>query len=209
MLIKVCGMTRQSDVDCAARLGFHLCGFIFHSRSPRHVAPEQVASFQSGPMLRVGIFVEQQAQEIITIMRLARLDLAQLHGSQDAACAREIGARRVIRVLWPQRFQSLAELENEVRAHADSCTCYLLEAGLEGGGSGRNLDWKKLASLKTPHPWLLAGGLTAETAETALLATGADGLDFNSGLEDRPGIKNPDKMAAAATVAFGTIKEKP
>ena len=68
MLIKFCGLTRQEDVDQAARLGATMCGFIFHARSPRGVTPAQAAALESGSMLRVGVFVEQNAEEIRRIM---------------------------------------------------------------------------------------------------------------------------------------------
>ena len=53
MLSKICGLTRQEDVDEAARLGARFCGFIFHPKSPRSIAPEQAARLQSGSMQRV------------------------------------------------------------------------------------------------------------------------------------------------------------
>ncbi|MDY0202577.1 MAG: phosphoribosylanthranilate isomerase [Desulfovibrio desulfuricans] len=201
MLIKVCGLTRQADVDLAVSFGASMCGFIFHPVSPRCVSPAQAASMESGNMLRVGVFVEQDAEEICRIMAEARLDMAQLHGRQDAACARAVGAQRVIRVIWPARYCHRALLYNELQNHADACACYLLDAGLAGGGSGVRLDWEDLNHLPSPRPWLLAGGLSAENVGLALSRCSPDGVDFNSGVEDAPGQKNAQKLAAALAVA--------
>ena len=143
MLIKFCGLTRQEDVDHAASLGAAMCGFIFHPRSPRGVTVAQAAALDSGAMLRVGVFVNQGADEIRRIMDEARLDYAQLHGHQSVECARAIGAERVIRVLWPDRYTHRALLYNDLQRNAEACAYYLLDAGLKGGGSGHKLDWKK------------------------------------------------------------------
>ncbi|MCD7982907.1 MAG: phosphoribosylanthranilate isomerase [Desulfovibrio sp.] len=201
MLIKICGLTRQADVDEAARLGARFCGFIFHPKSPRCLAPEQAARLESGSMQRVGVFVEQSADEILRVMREARLDLAQLHGGQSVACARAVGAERVIRVIWPDRYMHRAQLHSELQKHAEACAWYLLDAGLAGGGSGKRLEWQDLYGLRAPHPWLLAGGLNTDNVRRALAQCAPDGVDFNSGIEDAPGRKNSQKMAAAVTAA--------
>ena len=201
MLIKFCGLTRQEDVDHAASLGAAMCGFIFHPRSPRGVTVAQAAALDSGSMLRVGVFVNQGSDEIRRIMDEARLDYAQLHGHQSVECARAIGAERVIRVLWPDRYTHRALLYNDLQRNAEACAYYLLDAGLKGGGSGYKLDWSDLASLRPAHPWLLAGGLSAANVAMAVGMCAPAGVDFNSGVEDAPGCKNREKMAAAFMAA--------
>ena len=157
MLLKFCGLRRQEDVTLAARLGATHCGFVFHAGSPRCVDAVTVSRLESGDMVRVGVFTGQDSDEIARIMRLARLDMAQLHADQSVDCARQLGAERVIRVLWPQRYGDTAALEVAAGQYADSCALYLLDAGRSGGGSGHTLAWKTLGGLPLPHPWLLAG----------------------------------------------------
>ncbi|WP_165078159.1 MULTISPECIES: phosphoribosylanthranilate isomerase [unclassified Desulfovibrio] len=207
MRIKVCGLTRQRDADAAARLGAAFCGFIFHPASPRHLTPQAAAAIGTAGMARVGVFVEQGAEEILAIMEEARLDYAQLHGGQDRASAERIGPSRVIRVLWPERYASRAELMADMEAHAPACAWFLLEAGRGGGGSGRPQDWGRLAGLRPPRPWLLAGGLSPLNVASAVAACGPDGLDFNSGVEEAPGKKSPELLAAALAAASGASGE--
>lgn len=195
MMLKLCGITRQADLDCAQELGFDFCGFIFHAKSPRHVLPQTAAGLQSGAMKRVGVFVEHAPSEILEIMRIARLDYAQLHGNYGPEAVGMIGAGRVIRVLWPQRYATRAELEQE--AAKSDCAWYLLDAGTSGGGSGSALAWRELAGLALPAPWFLAGGLDGVNAGAALSACSPHGLDFNSGLEQSHGCKSHAKMRAA------------
>ena len=212
MRIKVCGLTRQQDADAAARLGAAFCGFIFHAASPRSLTPQKAAAIGTAGMARVGVFVEQGAEEILAIMEEARLDYAQLHGAQlhgaqSRACAERIGASRVIRVLWPERYAGRQELEADMAAHAPACAWFLLEAGRGGGGSGRPQDWGRLAGLRSPRPWLLAGGLSPLNVASAVAACRPDGLDFNSGVEVAPGKKSPELLAAALAAASGASGE--
>ena len=204
MFIKFCGMTRQTDLDAALHLGADWCGFLFHPESPRFLAPEAAARLDSGRLKRVGVFVRQKVPEILATVQTARLDLVQLHGGHSleeaAALAQSLGPERILRVLWPGRLHSLAELQAEMQRHAGQCGYFLLDAGSSGGGSGQTLDWQALAGLQAPRPWLLAGGLDADKLATALALCQPDGLDLNSGVEDAPGQKNHEKMAAAVTV---------
>ncbi|MDR3359031.1 MAG: phosphoribosylanthranilate isomerase [Desulfovibrio sp.] len=197
MLVKICGLTRQEDVDAASRFGADLCGFVFHPKSPRHITPERAAQLRSGAMRRVGVFVEQRAEEILRVMDVARLDFAQLHGGQSAECAYAVGPAKIIRVIWPGLYYHRALLYNELRKYAASCAMYLLDAGFSGGGSGNRLEWRDLAGLPAPRPWILAGGLNGRTVGRAVSQCVPACVDFNSGIEDAPGIKNMIKMRAA------------
>lgn len=198
MLLKICGLKRQEDVSAVARMGADLCGFIFHPRSPRFISPERAAELDSGPCRRVGVFVEQGGEEILRAVETARLDLIQLHGRQGTDCALRVGAERVIRVIWPERFETAGALQAEIDRHAGACALYLLDAGRRGGGSGTRLDWASLRSLRFPHPWLLAGGLDADNLAEAVAACAPDGVDVNSGAEDAPGVKGAARLDAVA-----------
>ena len=134
--IKVCGITRQSDLSTAMGMGAHFCGFIFHPGSPRYIAPPRAAALDSALIRRVGVFVNQNAEEIMDIMKTARLEFAQLHGAHSLDCARRIGPEKVIRVLWPDRYESVDALQREMELWADSCAWFLLDAGTQGGGTG-------------------------------------------------------------------------
>jgi len=195
--IKVCGITHQSDLSTAMGMGAHFCGFIFHPESPRYIAPERAAALDSALIRRVGVFVNQNAEEIMDIMKTARLEFAQLHGEQTLDCARRIGPEKVIRVLWPDRYESMNVLQKEIELWADSCSWFLLDAGSRGGGHGVSLDWRALASLKFSRPWFLAGGLSSVSLNKALEQCSPNGVDLNSGVEAIPGLKSPQKLLAA------------
>lgn len=199
--IKVCGQTHPSTVDCAAAYGARFVGFIFHQGSPRSVSPEMVAAINSANVGRVGVFVRQSADEILSVLTQARLDYVQLHGKQTREDAALIGPQRVIRVLWPEHCETIEELQQQIDDWAPYCAYYLLDAGAYGqaGGHGRRLDVSEFGKLRFPHPWILAGGLSGDNIGDVLAHVRPDGLDFNSGIEIAPGIKMPEKMLKAFT----------
>lgn len=199
MFVKICGMTRQEDLDCAREAGCAMAGFIFARKSPRRIAPEAASRLASGGMLRVGVFVEDDAEAILAAMKAARLDLAQLHGGQRRETARIVGKDRVLRVVWPERYPDAASLQAALDEACGEAAGVLLDAGKSGGGSGLAFDRTRLAGLRLPPLWLLAGGLGPGTP-AELAADGLplpDGLDFNSGLEEAPGKKSREAIACA------------
>lgn len=208
LLVKVCGLTREEDVRRADELGADLLGFIFHKKSPRNVDPAFVAALPKTSARKVGVFVDQDADEVRAIMDAARLDLAQLHGDQDRAFCVRVGASRVIRVFWPARHAALEDartadglpgraLADEMRTYADAAAFFLLDAGTSGGGHGQAFDPGLLAGLESPCPVFVAGGLGPQNLAIALALPGIAGVDLNSGVESAPGVKDPDKLGAA------------
>lgn len=197
--IKICGQTHTPTVDSALAFGAQFIGFIFHRGSPRSITPERAASIRSRFSKRVGVFVRQDAEEILRIIDQARLDMVQLHGRQSTADAERIGAQRIIRVLWPESCADVAELQEQIDAWAPHCAYYLLDAGQRGraGGLGRALDVSDFHRLRFPHPWMLAGGLSAENLPAILAQCSPDGIDLNSGVEIAPGLKDPARILAA------------
>jgi phosphoribosylanthranilate isomerase len=194
-------MTREEDALRAAALGADFLGFIFHPESPRFVSPLQAAAISSPGVKRVGVFVRQGGGEILEIMEEARLDYAQFHGEQTIKDAEKIGRERVIRVLWPDRFEREDDFLRGSGEWKDRAALFLLDSGLKGGGSGAVIGasaspWFK----KLGRPYLLAGGMNP--GKLSRLWPSLDpmlkGFDLNSGVESAPGVKDRGLMAEAA-----------
>lgn len=194
MWIKICGMSEQAAIDRAAALGVDLCGFVSYSRSPRDIDAEHAARLDTHGMARVGVFVSNNADEIRRFAETARLDFIQMHGGQSVEIARQFPAEKVIRVLWPPKYETMAALQADIDNFASTCGRYLLDAGM---GSGMTLDWTVLDKLRFPHPWFLSGGLGPQNIGQALKACHPDGVDLNSKLEDAPGHKSAVLMESA------------
>lgn len=199
LLVKVCGMTRAEDVTLCASLGVDMLGFIFHPPSPRCVTLAAAGTLKAPGPRRVGVFVHQDPDQVLFAMEEAALDMAQLHGDQDEDFCRAVGPERVVKVLWPQRFQDLRELEAALARFAPVCSYFLLDAGTSGGGHGTVLEARRLKGLQCPRPWLLAGGMGPDTLVSSLRACSPAGVDLNSGVEHHPGVKDPGKIRAALT----------
>ncbi len=196
-LIKICGQTHITATTNAIACGAQFVGFIFHPDSPRSITAERAKKISTGLTQRVGVFVMQEGEEICHIMQEARLHFAQLHGKQSTRDAQIIGKERVIRVLWPEKHESVESLQAEIDAWAPYCSYYLLDAGKGGGGHGRTLEVEQLNKLHFNHPWFLAGGLSPENLASLLSKCKPDGIDLNSGLEIAPGLKVVARLLAA------------
>jgi phosphoribosylanthranilate isomerase len=195
-LIKICGMTRMEDVALCASLGADLLGFIFHPASPRCADPAFAASVKTGRVVKVGVFVNQSAQEVVEIMDRCGLHAAQLHGGQDMAFCEAVGPDRVIRTFWPETYASPEALLRDMENYAEVCGHFLLDAGGTGqGGTGRSIDFGFLQHIEIQTPWFLAGGIGPDNLDAAL-AVNPSGLDINSGVETQPGIKDETKLRA-------------
>lgn len=192
-IIKVCGLLREQDIRDCITMGVNLLGFIFHPKSPRNTRPENVPDLRAHPVRKVGVFVNQAPEEITGIMDRARLHLAQLHGGHSVQDCEAVGPSRVIKVLWPMRYDILDDLRRDMDRFAPVCTAFLLDAGMASGGHGKSLDFTRLKDLTPPRPWLLAGGLNPENIAEALKCC-PDGIDLNSGVESAPGVKNAEKI---------------
>ncbi|MCF8038360.1 MAG: phosphoribosylanthranilate isomerase [Desulfohalobiaceae bacterium] len=200
MLLKICGLTRQEDVLLCQALGVDLLGFIFHEASPRFVNPEAVAGFVRAEALRVGVFVGQSVARILHIKDLASLDLIQLHGDYSPVQCRAIGPDRVIKVFWPQRYPGPDEFFQDLRRYAACCRYFLLDAGQAGGGHGQTLQTEWINKGTFARPWFLAGGLCSKNVHNFVQQYKPDGLDMNSGVEKRPGIKDRQKLIQSRNV---------
>lgn len=181
MLIKVCGLTRQQDLDLCASLKVDLCGFVFHRPSPRYISPEAAGQLDSHTCRRVGVFTTHDPEQILREAQTARLDWIQLHANQTDQLIRQIDPSRTIRVWTPATTWPL---------HAPLTPYILMDAGY---GTGRCLDWHNLPHTNTP--FIIAGGLDATTVPAMLQILNPAGIDLNSGVETAPGIKDHRKLS--------------
>jgi len=191
MIIKVCGITTGADALACARAGATALGFNFWPRSPRYIAPEQaaglIAAVPAG-VLKVGLFVDEKADVIESLMSELKLDVAQVHGPMD----------RPLEVRYWQAC-TIAAVPNS------TAEAVLIDtpAGAERGGTGRSFDWSLVAGL--PGRVILAGGLGPDNVAEAIRVARPWGVDACSRLELAPGKKDIDKVRAfveAARKAF-------
>ena len=191
--VKICGITNWEDAMTAVSAGADAIGFIFYARSSRCVAPERVREItrrMTGKVCRVGVFVDQEPEEVRRIVRFCGLDLIQLHGKESADYCRFFSPGVLIKAVSIRGEADLDSLSHyPVRA-------ILLDAfdPRQPGGTGRTCDWNLARRAGKKHGIILAGGLNGENILPALRAVAPLAVDVGSGVEARPGKKDPKKV---------------
>jgi len=196
---KVCGLTDKKYASAAADVGARFGGLIFAKKSPRYVTKEKAQCIiEATPKLEyVGVFVNEDRDQIIDLVKALKLSAVQLHGSEDAqyidALITELAQNDCgFCQIWQASpvAQSVPSLNQAVNHH-------VLDG--QSPGSGESFNWQVLAlSEQNLSKSFLAGGLNNDNIGQAIeQLTHVDlfGLDLNSGVEDSPGIKSSEKLA--------------
>ncbi|MFU0871196.1 bifunctional indole-3-glycerol-phosphate synthase TrpC/phosphoribosylanthranilate isomerase TrpF [Kluyvera sichuanensis] len=188
---KVCGLTRPQDAQAAYEAGAIYGGLIFVPTSPRAVNDAQAREVMNGaPLAYVGVFRNTPTAEVVERATTLQLKAVQLHGSEDQAY---IDALRAELPASVQIWKALSVADTLPPRDLNHVDKYVFDNGQ--GGSGQRFDWALLQGQDLSNV-ILAGGLSADNCVEAA-KSGCVGLDFNSGVESQPGIKDASKLASA------------
>ncbi|WP_026224349.1 phosphoribosylanthranilate isomerase [Methyloversatilis thermotolerans] len=192
--IKICGFTRDADLDAALALGVDAVGFVLYPPSPRAVTPERAAELacRVPPFVtRVGLFVNEDAEIVARSAREASLDLLQFHGDESPEYCERFG------LPWIKAVRVRPETDLlECASRFRSARALLLDAWSEAwGGSGRQFDWN-LIPASLPLPVILSGGLSPDNVADAIARIRPVAVDVSSGVESAKGIKDAARVAA-------------
>lgn len=192
--IKVCGFTREADLDGALALGVDAVGFVLYPPSPRAVTVARAAELarRVPPFVtRVGLFVNEDAATVEQAAREAALDLLQFHGDETAEYCERFGLPwiKAVRVRPETDLLECADRFRGARA-------LLLDAWSDAwGGSGKRFDWS-LIPPSLPTPLILSGGLDPDNVAEAVRNIRPSAVDVSSGVESAKGIKDVARVAA-------------
>jgi phosphoribosylanthranilate isomerase len=200
--IKICGLTRESDVDAAVQSGADAIGFVLYPQSPRFVPPERAGTLAArlpAFVTPVLLFVNASPEFIVQGVRAAPNALLQFHGDETpaeciAAGRPFIRAARIPTGPAGAGFDLLKYAQDFAAAQA-----ILLDAHVDGyGGGGTSFDW---TAFPWSHPLLnagsrlvLSGGLDAANAIDGISRVRPWAVDVSSGVEVSKGIKDPEKI---------------
>jgi phosphoribosylanthranilate isomerase len=193
-VIKVCGITNPEDARVAADAGADAVGLVF-AESPRQVGVEEAREISRAlprSVLKVGVFVDAEPEEVLRIAREVGLDLAQLHGDETPETVTAVRAGGV-KVMKAVRVRDAASLEALDLYEAD---LFLLDAYSEKarGGTGERFDWGVAKSLRGRDNIVVSGGLGPENVREAVELFEPYGVDASSSLESEPGKKNDERV---------------
>jgi phosphoribosylanthranilate isomerase len=191
--VKICGLTRDEDLQAAITAGADAVGFVF-TASPRHISIDtaiRLVSYVPEGVLRVGLFLDQDRSEIDRVVTSVPLDVLQFHGSETEQECSVFGLPWLKAVAMENAGSAKQAERDYPRAMG-----LLLDSHSTGkrGGSGKVFDW----SLSRPvsKPVWLAGGLSADNVAEAIRTVRPFAVDVSSGVESTPGIKNASRIAA-------------
>lgn len=190
--IKLCGLTRPEDIAAANALEPDFVGFVFAPKSRRYVTGEQARALRSqlSPAIQaVGVFVDEEPEQVAALLEAGIIDLAQLHGREDECYLERLRALTEKPIIHAFPIKTPNDLE---RAQSSSADYILLDSG---AGTGTTFDWGLLTSVR--RPYFLAGGLGPDNVAQAIRTLHPWGVDVSSGIETG-GVKDFHKMAAFA-----------
>lgn len=200
--IKICGLTREEDIDAVVSAGVDAIGFVFYHKSKRYVTPTRAAQLRRAVPAFVDVvalFVNPEPAEVQAVLDEVGPELLQFHGDETPqACAR-YGHRylRAFRAGAPGLATAEA-LVSYCRAYGEAAG-WLFDSYSAGyGGSGHGFDYRLLTDVKADsvsRPLILSGGLTPDNVAAAVQAVRPWAVDVSSGVEVGQGIKSSDRIS--------------
>jgi phosphoribosylanthranilate isomerase len=186
--IKICGLTREADVDAAVAAGADAIGLVLYERSPRHVSIERAATLarQLPPFVTpVCLFVNASASTIEAAAEALPQALLQFHGDETPADCRAAGRPYLRAARMAPGFDLL-----DFAVRFSDAQGLLVDAFVDGyGGGGKAFDWSLLPP-SVPRPLVLSGGLTPANVIDGVLRVRPSAVDVSSGVESAKGIKD-------------------
>ena len=202
LVIKVCGMREGANIQDIESLGIDWLGMIFWPKSSRYVSKQP--DYLPRNAKRVGVFVDELPEKIVSISRLYRLDYIQLHGHEsttDINLLRQAIADQGSATIPPQLIKafSIATSDDlgQVKTYEGKVDYFLFDTkGPSVGGNGFQFDWDVLTGYHGRTPFLLSGGIGPEDAERIRTFHHPQciGIDLNSRFEQSPGVKDVHKL---------------
>ena len=200
MIVKVCGMRDAENIREVEQL-FTLhsslftpfMGFIFWQKSSRYVSERP--SHLPSTCKRVGVFVDEDTDEVLRLAEEFRLDYIQLHGHETPEYCRQLKGKSLIKAF------NIASAEDFAKTISyEGCVDYFLfdTKGQSVGGNGVKFDWSVLDNYTGKTPFLLSGGIGSDDAQEikTLLHPLLAGIDLNSKFEIEPGLKDIEKLSS-------------
>jgi phosphoribosylanthranilate isomerase len=215
LLVKICGITTMAAMDAALDAGADMVGVVFFARSPRNVSLATGCALGGRTCGRAGVValaVDPDDEFLGQIAANLKPDMVQLHGHETPERVADIRERFKLRVMKAVGVSEAADLV-AIPAYAAVSDMLLVDAKPPKtaealpGGNGLAFDWRLVAGLDPGRPVMLSGGLNADNVAEAIRLTRLQGVDVSSGVESRPGIKDPDKIRAFVAAARAGVAE--
>jgi phosphoribosylanthranilate isomerase len=198
--VKLCGITSLEDAQLCLEHRPWALGLIFVPHSARRVRAGAAAEIAAAVRRRVevaGVFENATLDHVSRTAEHVGLSIVQLHGDEGPSFCAEVARRTGAKVMKAVRVRSR---EQVVAVRAFPTDFHLLD-----GPGGRPFEWGLARERRSDVPLVVAGGLTPENVGEAIAATRPFAVDVARGIEARPGVKDPEKVAAFVRAAEGAL----
>jgi phosphoribosylanthranilate isomerase len=197
--VKICGLKAEAAMEAALAGGADYVGLVFFPPSPRNLSPEAAAPLAArarGRARIVALMVDPDDALLDAVVGAVDPDLLQLHGEESPTRVSEVRRRWAKPVMKAVKVETAQDAE-AARAYRGVADLILFDAraprdATRPGGNGAAFDWSALAGVKQEVAYMLSGGLTPDNVAEAIQVTGAAIVDVSSGVEVRPGEKDPE-----------------
>ncbi len=190
LLVKVCGMTDGENIRQVEALGIDFIGFVFYPRSPRFIcqAPDYLPRYAQ----RIGVFVNETKENVLTYTDRFGLDYIQLHGNESPLYCRSLHENHGLKIIKTFHLATPSDV-TVTEAYHGVCNYFLFEyKTLQLGGTGQQFDWNLLRHYSGHTPFFLSGGINTGSASAIkqFHHPKLAGIDLNSRFETTPGMKD-------------------
>ena len=197
--LKICGITSLADARYCAGAGVDFLGFIQYSGSPRYIEPSQakeIIGWLYGPE-PVGVFVNETAKTINEVAGTVGFTHVQIHGDYEPSFFKDISLP-TIKAVSIHPHTTTEDLQSHLDQFAGSVDYFLLDTAKTGlwGGTGSTFNWNVAKEIVKQHPIFIAGGINATNIRRVIDTLHPFAVDLASGVEESPGVKDFDKLAA-------------
>ena len=225
LIIKICGICNQNDLQNAVQAGANAIGFMMFTGSKRHINLSQALQLRKmlpANVLAVAVMVNPEMSEVEQIIEQLQPDILQFHGEEDEEFCASFAVPYIKALRAPAAGDDTASITKRLAQQIDnySSADFImldsydgnLDGNLQGnlkekkqgnfGGSGKKFNWELI-----PHdldrPLIIAGGLNPQNVATLIKQANPQGVDVSSGVEDAPGVKNQEKMVSFVNACRG------
>lgn len=204
-LVKICGIRSEAALDAAVEAGADYVGLVHFPKSPRHLEIPAASALTrhargAGKARVVVLLVDPDDALVDRVTKEIKPDILQLHGAETVERVAEIRARSGLEIMKAAKVATRADVEAAIHYLEPGVRADILMFDAKPpptpealpGGNGLAFDWRILEAVSARIPFALAGGLTPENVAEAIRLTGASIVDVSSGVETRPGEKDPE-----------------
>ena len=209
MIFKICGLKEKDSIICCEANNVDFFGLIFYKKSPRNIsykdARELIIFARDLRIIPVGVFVNQEINDLKDIITYLNLQYIQLHGDENQEYIDEIKNTFGIKIIKKFSIESEKDL---IKVNQINNVDYLLfdhkpSSGELPGGNSKSFDWNLLKNAKFKLPWFISGGINESNIKNIQKTLNPNGIDLSSGVEESLGKKSNKKINNLLRLFYG------